>query len=200
VKHGFDVFAGAQLVIGEVRAGAVIGAPLERADMDAIADGDMRGGDEGACTPGTVGQITGEVLDADLGPAPLHPLVDRAFNRSEQLALGRGPRRAREKRGQGMDAGCLGRDAAVAECDQMAFAIKGQLQGYDIPGLLVLDIGAKTVTVQRQLGHSIVPGVAQSRADQIGRRKGMELVVVEREGVVLGRLVSFAVHVSPDAA
>jgi hypothetical protein len=42
--------------------------------------------------------------------------------------------------------------------------------------------------------------VAQSRADQIGRRKGMELVVVEREGVVLGRLVSFAVHVSPDAA
>ena len=66
VQHRLDMLAGPQLVGREVRAGAVVGAPLQGADVHPVADREVGGGGDGTRGPDTERGLPGRVLDLHL--------------------------------------------------------------------------------------------------------------------------------------
>lgn len=76
VQHRLDVFAGAELIDREIRAGTVIGSLAQRADMDPVALGAMGGGRDRGCTPGAEPGFAAQVRYLHLGVPSLGTLLD----------------------------------------------------------------------------------------------------------------------------
>ena len=185
VQHGLDMLTGAELVGGEVGAGAVIGAPLQGADMHPVLAGEMAAGADRLGAPLAKPGFTGDGLHPHLSVAAFGPLLDGTFQGAAKLAgavTGVG-----EEGGDAVDAhGAITPVlVAAAGAEQVAIRVIVQAQTQDFLTVSVLHLGIEALLLEDQTRYPPVPEVTQTRADEGSVSQGLELLVVEPEGVLV---------------